>query len=103
PAAESDGKFHKLEVKVSRRGVRLVYQRGYAAPVISATPLEWLDAELLSAIGTSLASGAIGLDGRVKRGADGTIDIAIDIQAKDLQFAHSAERTAADLDVVVVE
>jgi hypothetical protein len=39
----------------------------------------------------------------VKRGADGTIDIAIDIQAKDLQFAHSAERTAADLDVVVVQ
>jgi hypothetical protein len=103
PATEPDGKFHRLEVNVNRRGVRLVHQRGYSAAAIATLPAEWAEPELLRAVRNSLGSSAVRLDARAEHVGNGVIDIEIDIHAEDLHFARSGDRTVTDLDIVLAE
>ena len=49
----ADGKFHKIDVEVKRRGVRVVARRGYWAPKaeeLNAPPVEPVEAEVMTAL-----------------------------------------------------
>jgi VWFA-related protein len=100
---EADGRFHRIEVKVNRRGARVVHQRGYSATRIASRPLEWLESELLRAVRNPLGSAGVRLDVRIARAGNAAVDVAIEIPAEDLHFARQGDRRVADLDVVIAE
>jgi VWFA-related protein len=61
PQGKSDGKFHKIEVKVNRPGVNVRARRGYYAPVLSEDPKTAKQRE--GAVGMAMQLGSPGATG----------------------------------------
>lgn len=105
PVAAPDNKWHPLDVRVTRRGVKVTHRRGYLAQAASPQPLEWAEAEWRVALGNPLGSSAVRLDGRFEpvASAERTFDLQLQIFLKDLHFRDSNGKWLADVEIATAE
>jgi VWFA-related protein len=107
PANETfDGKFHKLDVKVNdQSGLNLRYRKGYVdspeAPIDSATART----ELRDAVWSPLDSTAVGVIVAAKPDPTNptTLNMAIQVQAKNISLEPQGDKWAGRLDILVVQ
>ncbi len=103
-----DGKFHKLEVQVSRPDVKVRARKGYYATAgpTRGTPPGELPAEMRQAADAPLAVEGIGLRvsaGVFERGPSGKarVEVVADLALHDITFEQREERHVGTLDVLV--
>jgi VWFA-related protein len=99
---EPDNDWHALKVKVSRPGVKILYQQGYLSVAGGERPLEWPEEEWRSAAAQPLGSTAVRLDAIAEIGG-GTLNAALLIAVDDLFFRKDANQQVADIDIGVIE
>jgi len=101
---EPDDKWHRLKVKILRKGVKLTHRKGYLLSVPSEQPQTWSAKEWVLPIVNPLGSTEIHLDARCEPAdGDGTYNLILQIAADDLEFVEVAERLEADIDIAVAE
>ncbi|RPI20078.1 MAG: VWA domain-containing protein [Acidobacteriales bacterium] len=101
---EPDGKWHKLNVRVKRRGVKLVHRQGYVSETPAAQSPDWPAEQWNAAMYNPLGSTALHLDARCERApGDGTLSVSLSIPAEDLHFRKVGDQLVADLDIGIGE
>jgi VWFA-related protein len=103
---EPDNKWHDVDVKVKRRGVRLSHRQGYLAEATRPQPNHWSDPQWRWAIMNPLGSTVIHLDARFERvpkAEPNTYDLLLLIPPEELHFRKTGNQLSADVEVVVAE
>jgi hypothetical protein len=97
PAKSWDGKFHKIRLSSTRKGVQFQYEQGYVA----VPPVDQ-SAELLDAGATSPSDlQAIGLRATVTPGAaPGALHIQLRIDTTGLELTHQEDRYSGHLSLL---
>ncbi len=104
--AEAGGTWRDLNVDVKRRGVKVLHRSGYLPQTVTDAPLEWTEDQWQAAIYNPISSTAVRLDamGRLgKRSETQTAMLMLQIVADDLHFRSIAGRSAAEIELAVVE
>lgn len=100
---EPDGKWHKLRVRVNRRGVTVRHREGYLAEAAAARPVEWDEETWKAALSNPVTSSAIPLTARKGTTAAGELVLSISTDCNALDFRHDAGNLKADLKIAVAE
>jgi VWFA-related protein len=102
----TDNKWHDINLKSIRSGVKLIYQRGYVAEAPASGPADWSQEQWRAAILNSIGSSAIALDARCQLGSGqeaGAATIALKIQLSSLLFRLVEQRRSAEVEIALVE
>ena len=103
---QPDGTWHDVDVKVKRRGVKLLHRQGYLSDPPKPQPTDWSEEQWRWAVANPLGSSVIHLDARVERLRDaeaGTCGLLLLISPDELTFRKKGDQLAADVDIVVAE
>lgn len=103
---EPDGKWHGLDVRVSRKGVKLQYRDGYLSAAPPDAPLDWTDDQWRSAVYNPVGSTAVRLDARLRfdGAADArTLTMTLQVVADDLQFRQVDGQSSAAVEMAIVD
>jgi len=103
---EPDDKWHGLDVRVARKGVKLQHRKGYLSAAPPDVPLNWTVDQWRAAVYNPVGSTAVRLDGRLQlsAGADAkTVSMIMLIEASDLHFRQVEGRSAAAVDMAIVD
>jgi VWFA-related protein len=96
---DPDGKWHSVEVKTTRPGVKLSNRQGYMAEG-AEQPAEWTEERWRREIVNPVGSTAIRLDARLVPAAGGQQSLLLQIEATDLVFRDPDK---AVVEVAIVE
>jgi hypothetical protein len=102
---EPDDKWHSLNVRVTRKGVKLKYRDGYLSTAVPDAPLDWTDDQWRAAVYNPIGSTAVRLDARLQfdGGAESnTVSMMMQIVTDDLHFRQVDGQSAATVDMVIV-
>jgi hypothetical protein len=98
-----DNQWHRLRVRVSRRGVTVRHRQGYlAASTAVDHTQEWPHAQWNDIAYRPLISTAVQFDVRATF-AGSVLKVALDVESDDLHFRQTGTRLVADVDIAVVE
>lgn len=99
-----DGKWHRLNVKVNRKGVKVLQSKGYLAEAAETQPQDWSAEQWSSAIASPLGSTAIRLDaqGSLLDGESKTVSITLNILQDSVLFRPIEGLQGAELDIARV-
>jgi VWFA-related protein len=98
-----DNQWHRLRVRVSRRGVTLRHRQGYlSASTAVSQSREWPEEQWNDVAYRPLISTAVRLDAHAMF-SGGTLKLALNVASEDLQFRQTDSRLVADVDIAVVE
>jgi len=101
PAGNWDGKFHKIRVVSTRKGVRIQTKTGYHA--WPEPPEARARAAMERAAASSFDAAEIGLRARVTQpNAAGLVRLVMDVDANDVALAHEDGRYQGQLELSVV-
>jgi VWFA-related protein len=103
---EPDNKFHNLNLKVRRPGVKLLYRKGYLAEAAPEIAQNWSDDEWRSAIRNPLGSTSLRIDARCELAADSdapVLNIVLHVAAEDLHFRRMNDQLGAEFEVGLAE
>lgn len=103
---EPDDKWHRLDVKVVRRGVKLSHQQGYLSALAAVRSPEWSKERWLAAISNPIGSTAVRLDAQcqpVQGAVADTYDLLLQVASADLHFRKVGDRLGAEVDIVIAE
>jgi len=114
---EPDDKWHGLDVRVTRKGVKLKHRKGYLSAAPPDTPMDWTDGQWRAAVYNPVGSTAVRLDARLQfvggeaasaasgsGGADAkTVSTILQIVADDLHFRQFDGQSAAAVEVAIVD
>jgi len=98
------GEYRRVEVRVSRPGVTVMYRRGYDAV---ATPPPWNDRETMTDVRMAEARNAarpprgITLQLKPTRGTDGAVHVELQVEPSGVAFTTVEGRHVASLDVAI--
>ncbi|HET9467508.1 MAG TPA: VWA domain-containing protein [Vicinamibacterales bacterium] len=98
----SDNRWREFDVRVSRRGVRVLHRKGYMALAPVKQPVSWSQSEWEAAIRNPLGSTAIRLDARAELVKDG-LNVLIQIAADDLYYKRINGAPVTDLEIAFGE
>ena len=98
-----DNQWHRLRVKVSRRGVTVRHRQGYlaASTAINRTQ-EWPEQQWNDIAYRPLISTAVRLEARATFAA-GALNVSLQVASDDLHFRQTDTQRVADVDIAVVE
>jgi len=103
---DPDDRWHNLDVRVKRKGVRLMYRDGYLSAAAPETPIDWTEERWSTAVFNPVGSTAVRLDARLQfsGGAEGrSISMVMLIEAEDLHFREVDGQSAAAVEVAIVD
>lgn len=103
---EPDDKWHGLDVRVKRKGVKLQHREGYLSTAARDTPVDWTEDRWSTAVFNPVGSTAVRLDARLqfKEGSEGkTVAMVMLIEAEDLHFREVDGQPSAAVDVAIVD
>lgn len=103
---EPDNKWHNLNLKVRRPGVKLLYRKGYLSEAPPEVAQDWSDDEWGLAIRNPLGSTALRLDARCELAANAdvqTVNIVLHVIAEDLHFREMSGQMGAEFEVGLAE
>lgn len=104
PSEKFDRKFHKLEVKVRRDGLKVLHHRGYTAREEKSRALATKEEQIVAAARSPLAKTDINLVSnvaiRLSPDNKASVDIHLLIDGKRLHFTENNGRFATSFDVV---
>jgi VWFA-related protein len=98
----SDNRWREFDVRVNRRGVRILHRKGYMALAPVRQPVNWTQAEWQAAMQNPLGSIAIRLDARADATANG-LNVLIQIAADDLYYKRVNGSPVTDLEIAFGE
>jgi len=101
PNDKADGKFRKIEVKVNRPGVKLRYRPGYTADDPGRQQAQ-LKPDLNEASSSPVGQTGILLTAQARPGEGGDLNLALQIEPKQLSFRKEKDEWSAKVDVVFV-
>jgi VWFA-related protein len=100
---EPDDKWHGVDLKVNRPGVKLTYRQGYAAAAIRKQH-EWTNDNWRSAIFNSIGSTSLRMDVRYEaNAATENASLALKFELEDLQFQTVDGKPRADVEIGIAE
>ena len=103
---EPGDRWHDVDVRVKRAGVRLTHREGYIAAKPASEPSDWTEDQWRGAIGNSLGSTSLRIDGRCERvpgDEPGTVMLLLQIMSDDLHFRPAGGRLRAEVSVAIAE
>jgi VWFA-related protein len=104
---EPDNKFHNLNLKVRRPGVKLLYRKGYLAEAAPEIAQNWSDGEWNSAIRNPLGSTALRVDARCELARNGdapaVVNVVLHVAAEDLHYRRIEDKLGAEFEVGLAE
>jgi VWFA-related protein len=103
---EPNGKWHKLNVKVKRPGVRLEYRQGFLSEQPAAEPLKWTVEDWRAAVQNPIPSTAIVLDARCEGaggGQPGIVALTVVVDPKSLYFRRVQGKLTADVEFGIAD
>jgi len=99
-----DDKWYRINIKTSRKGVKLTHQEGYLLNVPTQEPQMWTEKEWTQRIVNPVGSTEIHLNGRSEPAEEeGVYNLTLEIAADELGFVQVEERLEASLEVAVAE
>lgn len=98
----SDNRWREFDVRVSRKGVRVLHRKGYMALAPVKQPVNWSQAEWQAAMQNPLGSTAIRLDAHADATANG-LNVLIQIAADDLYYKRVNDAPVTDLEIAFGE
>ena len=98
----SDNRWRDFDVRVSRRGVRVLHRKGYMALAPVKQPVNWTQSEWDAAIRNPLGSTAIRLDARADLVKEG-LNLLVQIAADDLYYKQINGAPVTDLEIAFGE
>jgi hypothetical protein len=104
--AEPDNKWHNLNLKIKRPGVKLLYRKGYLSESAPETPQTWSANEWSSAIRNPLGSSALRLDARCEMASEDnvpTLSIVLHVVSEDLHFRKMSDQLGAEFEIGLAE
>jgi VWFA-related protein len=105
-AGEPDDKWRRLDVRVTRKGVRLQHRDGYLSATAPDAPLDWTEDQWRAAVYNPVGSTAVRLNARLHFDAGAgvkTVTMNTLIVADDLHFRQVDGQSSAAADVVIVD
>lgn len=109
-AGEGDNKWHNLDVKVSRPGVRLLHRQGYlsssSTSASSTNGAQWEADKFRAAAMNPLGSNDIRFDAQCERGVEGghpVLIVTLSVLVSDLHLRKDGTREVGELDIGVVQ
>jgi VWFA-related protein len=100
---DPDDRWHRLQVKVSRRGVTVRHRQGYVASATEADYSPDWTADRWRSVGFApLGSTAIRFDARCEFQA-GTLQVLLQVTGADVTFRRADRQLVADVDVGLAE
>ena len=104
PSGEFDRKFHKLEVKVKRPGLRTFHHSGYAAREEKPRELRTKEEQIVAAASSPISRRDLDITPNVTikftPPSSSTVDMHLLINANKLNFTETGGRHQASLDIV---
>jgi VWFA-related protein len=103
---EPDDKWHKLDVKVKRRGVRLTHAQGYLAEAATDQAPDWSPEQWTAATRNPIGSTALRLDARCEPAAGrpaGTVNLLLQIGADGLHFQRHENQVRAVVAILIAQ
>jgi hypothetical protein len=105
-SGEPDNKFHNVNLKVRRSGVKLLYRKGYLADAAPQTARDWSDDEWWAVIRNPLASTNLRITARCDLATEAdarNLTIVIDVAAEDLHYRKISDQLGAEFEVGLAE
>jgi VWFA-related protein len=104
-AKAPDDRWHRLDVRTSRRDVHLLVREGYTDQAASVAPVEWSDAQWRWAVSTPLGSTVLHMDARVEPipGQQHAYAVLLLLVPEELHFRTTGSTRTADVDIVVAQ
>jgi hypothetical protein len=99
---EPDDRWHSLNLKSKRPGVKVLYRQGYLAERATPEAQEWTAAHWTATIHGALGSTALRIDARAIVEGE-TIRMQLQIPVEDLSLRQTGSRLSADLEIAVAE
>lgn len=101
-----DNRWHPVDVRVKRPGVKVTYRQGYISEAPAALPLELSEDQWRVALANPLGSSAVRLDGQFQPaagGEPGAFDLRLQIALADLHFRDAGGKAIAEVEIVTAE
>jgi VWFA-related protein len=83
---EPDDKWHNLDLRVTRKGVKLQYRDGYMSAMPPNEPLDWSEDQWRAAVYNPVGSTAVQLDARLQLDDAKTVSMTMQISTDNLHF-----------------
>jgi hypothetical protein len=99
---EPDDKWHNLNVRVTRKGVKLQHREGYMS-AMPQSPLDWTEDKWRTAVYNPIGSTAVQLDARLQFDDSNTVSMTMQISTDDLHFRQVDGQSFAAVDVAIVD
>lgn len=100
--SEPDDKWHNLNVRITRKGVKLQHPDGYLSAEPPSAPLDWTEDQWQAAVINPIASTAIRIDAQLKYDDSNKMSLLLQIVADDLHFRQLDGQSSAAVDVAIV-
>ncbi|HEY3439330.1 MAG TPA: VWA domain-containing protein [Paludibaculum sp.] len=97
------GRFHKLDLRVNRSGTELHYRRGYFAQPVEPSDSWYREQVLNASLWNPVDATGLRLTVAVRPSLQGGIDLAIQIDPRDITFQSKGDRRNCALDVWLVQ
>jgi VWFA-related protein len=99
---EPDDRWHSLNLKSKRPGVKVLYRQGYLAERATPEAQEWTTGQWTATIHGALGSSALRIDARAIVEGE-TIRMQLQIPVEDLSLHQAGSRLSADREIAVAE
>lgn len=97
-----NGKFREIRLKPNRPGIELAYRRGYFAQPDEPADPAYRKGVLDTAMWSPIDAAALGLTVRPQPAEGGTVDLDLEVDAKDVRFEQAGDKRVCTLDLSVV-
>ena len=101
--ADWKGRFHRIDLRVNRPGTELHYRRGYFAQPAEPSDSWYREQVLNAALWNPVDATGLRLTVAIRPTSQGGVDLAIQIDPRDITFQLKGERRNCALDVWLVQ